>query len=129
MGVAWETFKAFLRGLFIREVNAFKRASNAEREGVERLVHDLEIKYVTTPTEDRRDAWLSAQDALSWFTSSAAERKHFFSKLAFYKEGEHTGCLLAKISHSQQTSPSIGVLMASDGKVTNSLDNIMTILL
>lgn len=79
----WETFKAFLLGLFIREINAFKRASKAQRVGVERLVHDLEVRIVSNPTEDWRDARLSAQDALSRLTSSAAERRCLFSKLAF----------------------------------------------
>lgn len=50
---------------------------------------------------------------------------YFFSKLPFYEEGEHTGRLLAKIAHSQQTSPSIGALRTSTGVVTNSPDEIM----
>lgn len=32
-GVVWETFKAFLRGMFIREIKAFKRTSSAQLGG------------------------------------------------------------------------------------------------
>lgn len=127
-GVRWETFKAYLRGVLIREINTFKQKSSAQSEGVEQLVHDLEAQFVADPRKERRDAWLSAQDALNRLMSSTVERKRFFSKLAFYEEGEHTDRLLAKISRAQQASPSIGALRASDGKVTNSPDNIMTIL-
>lgn len=93
---------------------------------MERLVHDWKAKFVADPSEECRDAWLSAQDALTRLTSSTGEQKRFFSKLAFY-EGEHTGRVLAKISWAQQASPSIGALRASDGKITNSPDKIMMI--
>lgn len=60
-----------------------------------------------------------AQDSLDRLRSSTAERKTFFTKLAFYKEGEKTGRLLAKIARSQQQSPAIGAIRTSNGKMVN----------
>lgn len=127
VGMRWEMFKAYLRGLFIREINVFKKKSSAQSKGVERLVDDLETQFIADPNEECREAWLLAQEALNRLTSSTVERKCFFSKLAFYEEGEHTGRLLAKIYRAQQASPSIDALRAPDGKTTNSPDNIMAI--
>lgn len=58
--------------------------------------------------------------------SSAADRKKFFTKLAFYEEGEKKGRLLAKIARSQQQSPAIGVIHSSSGQVVNSPAQIIS---
>lgn len=75
------------------------------------MAGDLETEFIANPTDNNREAWLSAQEAQYRTTASAVERKRFLSRLAFYEEGEHTGRLLAKIANSQQVSPSIGALL------------------
>lgn len=62
---------------------------------------------------------MSAQDFLDRLRSSAAEGKRFFTKLAFYEEGEKTGHLLAKIARSQLQSPAIGAICSSSARVVN----------
>lgn len=68
----------------------------------------LELAYVLDPSESTREAWISAQASLDRVRSSTAERKRFFTKQAFYEEGEKTGRMLARIARSQQSSPDIG---------------------
>lgn len=123
--VNWEAFKAVLRGLFITEIQAVKRKTHAQREGIENMAKELESKFITDPTQSNKEAWLSAQDALYKITTSTAERKRFFHKAAYYEEGEHTGRLLATIAHAHQTSPSIGALRTHLGGLTNAPDQIL----
>lgn len=107
-----------LRGILIREIQAIKRNTNAQRGDVERLADDSEKAFVESPTDSMREAWLATQAALNHMTASAAENKRFFNRSAFYEEGEHTGRLLAKIAHAQQLSPSMG-------RCTQALDKLL----
>lgn len=113
MAMNWEAFKAVLRSLFITEIQAIKRKTHAQREGIECMAEDLESKFIADPTQTNKEA-------------SAAERKRFFHKAVFYEEGEHTERLLATIAHSHQTSPSIGALHTHLGGLTNSPDQILS---
>lgn len=122
----WEAFKAYLRGIFIAEIAMVKRNSSVLLEQVGDQVRQLELAYVTDPTESAREAWISAQDSLDRLRSSAAERKRFFSKQAFYEEGEKTGRLLAKIARSQQLSPAVGAIRTASGRVVNGLDRVLS---
>ncbi|XP_077319405.1 uncharacterized protein LOC143941229 [Lithobates pipiens] len=90
------------------------------------LVKRLEIEYVTGPTDSAREAWMVAQDSLDRLRSSTTERRRFFTKLAFYEEGEQTGRLLARIAKAQQMSPAIGAIRAKNGKVVNSQEIIIS---
>lgn len=74
----WEVFKAVLKGIFIRAVQAIKRNTNAQREGIEWLAGDVEAEFIANPTDNNREAWLLAQEALYHTIASAAERKIFF---------------------------------------------------
>lgn len=73
-----------------------------------------------------REAWISAQDSLDRLRSSTAKRKRFFTKLAFYEEGERTGRLLARIARSQQQSPAVGANRAATGRVVNDPEHIIS---
>lgn len=108
---AWDAFKAFLRGIFIAEVNAIKRGTAEQRDQVAQMVKRLEAEYIANSGEGSREAWLAAQDALTRIDASRADKKRFFSKMAFYEEGGQMGKLLAKLVQSQQASPSIGKIL------------------
>lgn len=122
---AWDAFKAFLRGIFVAEVNTIKKNTNAQRDQAAQLVRKLEAEYIADSTEVTMEAWMAAQDAVNRIDMCTADRKLFFNKLAFYEEGEQTGRLLAKIVKSNQTSPSIGALRTREGKMVNTLTTIM----
>lgn len=126
LGLTWETFKAFLRGLLIAEVSGIKSKTHAIKDQTEQLVSRLEAEYIADPSDAARDAWLAAQEALGQFTGEAADRKRFFNKQAFYEEGEQTGRLLAKIVKASQSSPSIRALRTEGGKLGNTATQFMT---
>lgn len=59
VAMTWEAFKAVLWSLFITEIQAIKRKTNAQREGIERMAEDLESKFIADPTQTNKEAWLS----------------------------------------------------------------------
>lgn len=63
------------------------------------------LQYSFTSHDSVREAWISAQDSLNRLKTSDVERNPFFSKMAFYKGGEKTRRLLARIARSHQSSP------------------------
>lgn len=77
-------------------------------------VHSLEVKYVQDRTDSARGAWQVAQSAYEHLLASSVEKKRFFSKTAFFEEGE-TGRLLARIANSEQKSPVIGTIKTAGG--------------
>lgn len=96
----WDAFKAYMRGLLISEIGKVKKNSSEHKEELERQVGALEESYVRTPTDSAREAWQSAKSAYERLLSSTAEKKLYFSRLAFYEEGKSTGRLLARIANS-----------------------------
>lgn len=86
------------------------------------MVHLLEQQYIADPSDSAREAWQSTQSAYEHLLSSSAENKRFFSKQAFFEEGEKTGCLLAKIAHSQQRSPAIEAIKSRAGPLVRWVD-------
>lgn len=88
-------------------------------------MRQLELSFVTDPTDSAREAWISAQDSLDRLRSSTAERKRFFAMLAFY-EGEKTGRLLARIARSQQQSLAIRAIRASSGRMVNDPEQVIS---
>lgn len=97
---AWDAFKAFLRGVFLAEINTIKQQTRARSEQTVQLVSHLEAEFIANPWDATREACIAAEVAVDWLAESMADRKCFFVKLAFYKEGEQTGRLLAKIVQS-----------------------------
>lgn len=118
--------KSCLRGTFIVDIAAIKYNSSALLIRVEDQVRQLELAYVMVPSESAREAWISGQDSLGPLRSSAPERKWFFTKQAFYEEGEKNGCLLARIARSQQPSSAIGEIRSSLGLLVNDPELIIT---
>lgn len=66
---------------------------------------------------------MSAQDSLDRLRSFTVEQKSFFTKIAFYEEGEKTGHLLAKIASSQQSSQIVLELSSFYSDLYGSRDN------
>lgn len=122
----WDAFKAFLHGVFISQIENIKRATNSHKKQAAQLVSRLEAEFIAGPADSTRETWTSAQEALDHINTSTVDRKSFFYKLAFYEEGEQTGCLLARIVQSHQASPSIGALHTRNDTVVHSPDQIMT---
>lgn len=87
----WDTFKCFLRGVFISTIKDNKTDTRAHEEQLTQLARRLEAEYITTATEGSKASWLAGQDALTKVINSKAEKKRFFSKVTFYEEGEQTG--------------------------------------
>lgn len=108
--IKWEAFKAFLRGLFMTEVNAIKHNTQVQREQAVQLVRRLEAEFIANSSDATREAWIGTEAAVDHLATSSADQKCFFSRLAFYEEGEQTGRLLAKILQSNQACPAIGDL-------------------
>lgn len=125
MSMKWDTFKACLSGTFIAEIEAIRHNLSALLELVEDQVRQLELSYVTDPSDSAREAWISGQNSLDQLRSSAAEWKHFFTKQAFYEEGEKTGRLLARIAQSQQSTPAIGAIRCATGWPVNDPELII----
>lgn len=126
VSMKWDTIKACLRGTFMAEIEAVKHNSSALLERVEDQVRQLDLSYVTDPSDSVREAWIPGQDSLDRLSSSAAERKHYFSKQAFYGDGEKTGRLLARIARSQQSSAAIRAIRCSTGRLVNAPQLIIT---
>lgn len=60
----------------------------------------------------------------AWVENLCCGMYIFFSKMAFYKEGEKTGRFLARIARSHQSCPAIGTIRTSDGHIVNRPDLI-----
>lgn len=56
---------------------------------------------------------------------SVAEEKCFFSKQAFFDEGEQMGRLLAKLVCAKTTTPVEAALHTQNGKLLNMPDEVM----
>lgn len=80
---AWEAFKAFLKGIFIAEVDAIKHNTRAQSERAAWLVCSLEAEFISDSSDAKREAWMAAQAAVDRLATSTADRKRFFNKLAF----------------------------------------------
>lgn len=78
---------AYMRGLLVLEIVKVKKNQSGHREELEKQVQELEEKYVHNPTDPAREAWQWGQSAYERLLSSIAEKKQFFSKLAFFEEG------------------------------------------
>lgn len=102
----WDAFKAYLRGLLIGEMNQVKHPSSALKMEVEARVQEMEQTYIANPSDSTREAWQAAQSAYQQLLSSTA-KKRFFTKQAFFEEGEKIGRLLARIANSHQRSSAI----------------------
>lgn len=72
----------------VQKITNVKQNSSTLLEQVGDQVRQLELSFVTDPTNSAREAWMLTQDSLDRLKSSTAERKTFFTKLAFYEEGE-----------------------------------------
>ena len=123
--IHWDAFKAYLRGLLIREVNGVKKASTALLIEVESRVQDMERAYIADPSDLTRETWQAAQTAYQQLLSSSAEKKRFFAKQAFFEEGEKTGRILARIANSHQRSPAIGAIRSGSGGIVSQPEQIM----
>lgn len=77
LGLTWETFKAFLRGILITEVTGIKSKTNAIKEQTAQLVSRLEAEFIADPSDAARETWLAAQEAVDRITGETAERKIF----------------------------------------------------
>ncbi|XP_073467611.1 uncharacterized protein [Aquarana catesbeiana] len=75
-----------------------------------------------TEKMEGRDPTAFVKDAVSLLQNIRV----FFTKLAFYEEGEKTGRLLAKIARSQQQSLAIGASHSSSGQVVNNPEQIIS---
>lgn len=115
--------KAYLKGLLIAEITKVKRESSSLKDEVESQVHTLEQQYIVDPLDSAKEAWQSAQFAYEHLIS--AEKRSFFSMLAFFEEGEKTGHLSAMIAHSQQRSPAIEAIRSQAGPLVNFPDMVM----
>lgn len=114
----WEAFKTYLRRILSTEVNKVKKHSEALREALELQVHSLKVKYVQDPTESAKGAWQSAQSVYEHLLASSVEKRRFFSKTAFFEEGETTGRLLARIANSELKSPVTGTIKNAGGSLS-----------
>lgn len=85
LNTAWDAFKAFLRGILITEVTGIKTKTIVQKEQSAQLVCRLQAKFIASPSDPNRETWMTAQEAVDRINCSAAERKHFFNKLAFYE--------------------------------------------
>lgn len=79
-----------------------KAKTSAQKEQAVQLVGRLEAKFIASPSDATREAWLAAQEEVDRITNLAADRKCFFNKLSFYEEGGQMGRLLARIVKSSQ---------------------------
>lgn len=64
MLLLWDSFKAYIRGVFISEITAVKRATGDQLIWVEQEVRQLEQQFIASPSNITREAWQSAQAAL-----------------------------------------------------------------
>lgn len=108
--VKWDTFKSFLRGVFVSTINSFKTPMKQHEEQLAQQVRTLEQEYSSHPSDSAKTAWLSAQEALTHVIHAKAEKKRFFAKATFFEEGEQTGRLLAKVVNSRPAAPATGRL-------------------
>lgn len=90
------------------------------------LMRQLVAEFITYPSDSAREEWISAQGCyVPHYYLLQVLRGNFFSKLAFYKEREQAGQLLARIVQSHQASLSIGALHTQTGVMLNSPNQIL----
>lgn len=115
-GVVWDTMKAVVRGLYIREISKRKSKSRELTETLQQRVTDTEAQFILDPSEGARADWVEAQSLLKDHMLTMADNKRFFTKQKFFMEGESAGHLLATVVRSQQGSSHIVKLSKGNGE-------------
>lgn len=123
--IVWETMKAYLRGIFIRQISAIKSRSRAQTALFRNRVTDTEFAYLQTPTSQCKDQWLEAHKALDDHLLQQAEKKRFFLRQRYYIEGESSGHLLASIAKAQRGSSLITEIKTSGGDTVSDPRQIL----
>ncbi|XP_056408050.1 uncharacterized protein LOC130306231 [Hyla sarda] len=128
VSVVWDSLKAFLCGLFIRDIIVPKSFTRERGEKLRLSVTEAEARYVLDPTSRTKDVWLRAQGAYTKYLEETAEHKRFFTKQRYFECGESTGKLLASIARAQQGVTYIGCLRDSRGREVVADEDILGVM-
>lgn len=127
LGVVWDSFKAYARGVMTQAINDLKRglAHNELRLAKEAL--EAELQYINDPSRSNRAEWLCRERLYNSLMSSKAQKKAFFSKQSYYEHGDKCGRLLAAIARGSTDPPVISSLESPSGAVTSDPCEILNI--
>lgn len=123
--VVWDTMKAVVRGLYIREISRRKSKSRELTLAHQQQVVDTESRFVLNPSPAAKAAWEEAQKLLRDHMLSRADNKRFFTQQKYFIEGESSGHLLATVVKAQQGSSHIASLMGNNGAVVTEAADIL----
>lgn len=80
VGVVWDTLKAFLRGLLIKQAAKIKKKSREWEEHIRKEVIESERQYVIDPTPEKRETWLKKQQEYKVAIIRKNENKRLFQR-------------------------------------------------
>lgn len=124
----WDTMKAFVRGIYIREISKRKSKTRELTVAYQHRVGEAERDYVESPSAAGRVQLEEAQKSLADHLLHRADDKRFFLQQKYYDQGESAGHLLATVVRSQMGSSHITKLISEDGvEVTdgNDISNVL----
>lgn len=113
--VVWDTLKAHMQGLIIRQISKIKTKTKDWENTVMQAASEAEAQYIQDPTDNTERRWLEAQALYQQVSLNAAENKRFFIKQNYFNEGQNTGHLLAVIAKAQQNTAHIEAIQTPLG--------------
>ncbi|XP_056407014.1 uncharacterized protein LOC130298133 [Hyla sarda] len=125
----WDSLKAYLRGLFIRDISIHKSFTREKGEKLRLSMVGAEHAYVSAPSQMTEEVWLQVQGDYKVYLEEAAEYKRFFVKQRYFECGESTGKLLASVARAQQGISFISCLRDEQGCEVTDDNGIMEIML
>lgn len=114
--LVWDTMKAVLRGLYIRDISRRKSKTRELMVALQKRVAETEVSFTRTPTSITKHDWEEAQKLLKEHMLSVADNKRFFLKQKYFMEGESAGHLLSTIVRSQEGHTHVSRLVLEDGR-------------
>ena len=124
-GVIWDTLKAFIRGMCIKEISLIKTRNRQWAYEAERVVEKAEELYLQDPTPEQEGKWKDAQKIYRTIHLQQADNKRFFTSQTYFEEGEKTGHMLAMIAKSQQPSQLVHSIRTSTQSTVTDTPSIL----
>ena len=112
-GVVWDTLKAFIRGMCIKEISFIKTRNRQWARDAEKAVEKAEERYLLDPIPERGREWIDAQKLYRTIHLQQADNKRFFTSQNYFEEGEKTGHMLSMVARSQQPSQVVHSIITS----------------
>lgn len=125
--MVWDTMKAYLRGLIIKEISKIKLATRQWEEELTQRVKQTEQEYTSDPNREKFGAWQDAQNLYKKLVLTKAENNRFLQNQKHYEMGEQVGHMLAMITRNQEGPSTIAAIEDRKGTVKYDTEGIQKI--